>query len=162
MCIMLGAFGWVAGRPILKDQLHTQVTEAVSRQVAVLDNLPMRTTGEIVVTEEVLNQSLRKHEKAYEPLENATVRLNDDRITITVDAYGTSSTYTANAKIDNGKLVVLDPTVDGPAGQVLSADELAEIVESQFTALMNRFNRTPTAIRLRDGSISVATQPKTG
>jgi zinc-ribbon domain len=160
MCVVLGVFGWYAGLPIARDQLETQVTEAVSRQVASINDLPLRTTGEIVLTEEELNQSLEANEKAYEPIENAKVTLDDGLITITVDALGTSSTYTANATIDDGKLVVVDPQVSGPAGQVLSADELATIIEGQFAALMNRFDRTPTAIRIRDGSISVATQPR--
>jgi zinc-ribbon domain len=162
MCGVVAALGWFAGLPIVQDQLQTQVSEAVGRQVASLDSLSMNTNGEIVVTEKDLNESLGQHEKAYEPLKNMTVRIDDGLITITVDAYGTSSTYTADAKIDKGKLVIVDPKVDGPAGQVLSADELAEIIEGQFTALMNRFDRTPTAIRLRDGSISVATKSKTG
>jgi hypothetical protein len=159
---VVAALGWFAGLPILKDQLHSQVNDAVSRQVASLGDLAMKQSGEVVVTEEELNESLRQHEKAYEPLKNATVRIDDGLITISVDAYGTSSTYTADAKIDKGKLVLIDPTVDGPAGQVLSADELAEIVEGQFNGLMSRFHRTPTAIRLRDGSISIATKAKAG
>jgi hypothetical protein len=154
------ALGWFAGLPIARDQLHTQVTEAVSRQVASLDTVGATSTGEIVITEKDFNDSLRAHEKAYEPLKNATVQIDDGQIAITVDAYGTSSTYTADAKIEKGKLVLVDPTVDGPAGQVLSADELAEIIEGQFNSLMRRFDRTPTAIRLRDGSISIATRAK--
>jgi zinc-ribbon domain len=162
MCGVVVALGWFAGLPIARDQLQTQVTEAVDRQVASLDNLAMKSTGEIVVSEQEINESLRAHEKAYEPLENATVTIEDGQISIAVDAYGTSSTYTADAKIDKGKLVIVDPKVDGPAGQVLSAEELAEIIEGQFTSLMRRFDRTPTAIRLRDGSISIATKAKTG
>ena len=158
MCGVVAALGWFAGRPIVQDQLQTQVTDAVGLQVASLSDLSLKPTGEIVVTEKDINESLRKHEKAYEPLKNATVQIEDGQISISVDAYGTSTTYTADAKIDKGKLVLVDPKVDGPAGQVLSADELAEIVEGQFNSLMNRFHRTPTAIRLRDGSISIATQ----
>jgi hypothetical protein len=157
---VVAALGWFAGLPIVRDQLYTQVTEAVSRQVASLDTLSAKSTGEIVVTEKDINDSLRAHEKAYEPLKNATVQIDDGQIAITVDVYGTSSTYTADAKIEKGKLVLVDPTVDGPAGQVLSADELAEIIEGQFNSLMRRFDRTPTAIRLRDGSISIATKAK--
>jgi hypothetical protein len=156
---VIAALGWFAGLPILRDQLQTQVTEAVSHQVASLATLPMKSSGEIVVSEKKINQSLRAHEKSYEPLKNPTVNIDTGQITVSVDAYGTTTTYTADAKIEKGKLVVVNPKVDGPAGQILSADELANIIEEQFSALMNRFDRTPTAIRFRDGSISVATKP---
>jgi hypothetical protein len=162
MCGVVAALGWFAGLPIVRDQVQSQVTDAVDRQVASLDNLPLQSTGEIVVSEDEINESLSAHEKAYEPLKNATVTIDDGLISISVDAYGTNSTYTADAKIDKGKLVIVNPKVDGPAGQVLSAEELAEIIEGQFSSLMRRFDRTPTAIRLRDGSISIATKAKTG
>jgi hypothetical protein len=161
MCAVLGVFGWFAGRPILKDQLHSQVADAVSLQVALVGALPVQPTGEIVVTQKQINKSLRDHAKSYEPLKNATVTISKGQITVSVDAYGTTSTYSGGAKIDKGKLVIVNPEVSGPAGQILSADDVATIVEDQFNSLMTRFNRIPTAISLRNGSISVATKPTT-
>jgi hypothetical protein len=161
MCVVVGVFGWFAGRPILQDQVQSQVEDAVTVQVAAVGNLPMNATGEIVVTQKQINNSLKQHKKEYEPLKNPTVTLGRGQVKVTVDAYGTTSTYTGGAKIVNGKLVITNPEVSGPAGQVLSANELSKLVEDQFNSLMTKFNRVPTAISLRNGSISVATKPKT-
>jgi hypothetical protein len=161
MCAVLGVFGWFAGRPILQDQVQSQVDDAVTVQVAEVGNLPMNETGEIVVTQKQINDSLKLHKQSYEPLKNPKVVISNGRITVSVDAYGTTSTYTGGAKITNGKLDITNPQVSGPAGQVLSAEKLSTLVENQFNALMTRFHRVPTAISLRNGSISVATKPKT-
>ncbi|MFL5762251.1 MAG: zinc ribbon domain-containing protein [Thermomicrobiales bacterium] len=160
VCVVLGVFGWFAGRPIVQDQVQSQVSDAVTTQVAAVGRLPMKDTGEIIVTQNQINHSLKQHAKAYEPLKNAKVTITKGQISVSVDAYGTTSTYSGGAKITGGKLEITNPEVSGPAGQILSPDELATIVENQFNSLMIRFHRTPTAISLRTGSISLATKPK--
>jgi hypothetical protein len=153
-----GAFAWTVARPLVSDRIRDELNRGVATQVAAIDAPVLRSPGQITVTEEQINREIAAFAGSYDPVENVRVRILKDEIRVTFDLYGTTSTYSGGVAVKQGRIVVVDPELSGAAGQLLDAQDVAEIVETQLAALLERSNVRPTAVRLRDGTLTVTTK----
>ncbi len=153
-----GAFAWTVARPLVSDRVREELDRGIATQVAAIDAPVLRSPGQMTLTEDQINREIEAVAGSYDPVENVRVRILQEEIRVSFDLYGTTSTYRGGVAVKQGRIVVVDPELSGAAGQLLDADDVAEILETQLAALMERSNVTPTAVRLRDGQLTVTTK----
>ncbi|MBA3336452.1 MAG: zinc ribbon domain-containing protein [Chloroflexia bacterium] len=149
-------------RPYLGNVAREQIRDGAIAQIERIDRLPVLPSGEIVVREAEINDRLATDPSAYEPITEPRVEITPERIAIRFSLYGTSSTYAGQLDVEEGNIVVRNGTVDGPAGQVLSPEDVAVIVEEQLAALLSRSDLTATAVRTEGDSLRITTSKVRG
>lgn len=161
ICGVAGTLVWLIARPYLRDAARDELREGVAAEVGAIDaaDLPVLPSGDLVVTEEEMNEHLRANAGAYDPLEDPIVTVDPDRMRVRFSLYGTTSTYSGRPDVRNGALVVEDGDLDGAAGRVLDADDVSAVIEEQLAALLARSGLRPTGVRLRDGALTITTVP---
>ncbi|MGH2558752.1 MAG: zinc ribbon domain-containing protein [Thermomicrobiales bacterium] len=158
MCAVAGSFAWLVGRPLLNDAIESEVDEGIATQVAGIERLPVAAGGDLRITEEEINEGIASYGESFNPVEDPRVEIRSGEISVGFDLYGSHSTYHGDLDVRDGRLVVVDARVDGPAGRFLDEDAFAEILEEQFAALMARFDLTPTDVRVADGVLVIETE----
>ncbi len=159
-CVVAGILGWqLLARPYARDLAHDRLEAAAATQVVAIGTLPVPPSGRVTITDEQVNRALQANPDRYDPLEDPTLTFTPNWVQVAFDLYGTRSTYTAGLAVENGSLAVVDGRVDGPAGQVLVAEDAAAIVEQQLAALLARSDRRVTGVRLGDGTLAIETAP---
>jgi hypothetical protein len=160
--LIIGAVGagfvWAVAKPIVSDRVREELDRGIATQVAAIDTPKLQTAGTMTLTEADINREIRALEGSFDPVKNLDVQINPDEISVSFDLYGVTSTYRGGARVENGRIVVVDSELSGPAGQFLNADDVAAILESQLASLMERSDLQPTAVRLRDGEMTVTTK----
>ncbi len=158
ICAVAGGFAWLVGRPLLTNAIEAEVDEGIATRVAGIERLPVEPSGRLRITEAEINERLASYGQSFDPVENPRVQIRAGEISVGFDLYGSRSTYRGDLAVRNGRLVVVDARVDGPAGRFLEEDAFADILEGQFAALMARFDLTPTDVRVADGVLVIETE----
>lgn len=167
ICAVAAVLAWVAGgRSAVRDRARTELQQVAATRVSQIAPLTVP-SGTLTVTAAQINDELRTDPTSYAPLSDPRVTITPDRIALAfhLSGFGLSgltSTYAGQLAAQQGKLVVVNPTVSGPAGQVLSADDLSTVVENQLNALLDRSGLRATGVQLRDGALTIATAPIAG
>jgi hypothetical protein len=115
-------------------------------------------SGEIVISEQQVNGAIASNPAALAPLEQVQVRFTNGRAEADLAAYGTTSTMRAGLSAQGGRIVVVDPVIDGPLNLALSAEELARTVEERINAELISQERAIQDLRVEEGQIVVIVQ----
>ncbi|MEA2524050.1 MAG: hypothetical protein QOF73_1277 [Thermomicrobiales bacterium] len=153
-----GVFAWAIAKPIVNDRVQAELDHGIATQVAAIDVPSLRTAGRITLTEDEINAEIGRFAGSYDPVKNLRFRILPEELRVSFDLYGVTSTYRGGLKVENGRMVVVDPELSGPAGQILDAREIADILETQLASLMDRSDVQPAAVRLREGVLTVTTK----
>jgi hypothetical protein len=153
-----GGFAYTVAKPRLTDRVQRELSRGLATQVAAIDSPALLTPGEITLTEEQINREADANAASFAPVKNPHVTIQPDGLSISFELFGMTSTYRGGVEVSNGRIVVVDPELSGPATQVLNANDVADILEAQFASLMERSNVEPTSVRLRVGELTVTTK----
>ena len=156
------ALVWLlAVRPYVQDRAETELRRGVEAQVRQIEDLPVLPSGNLVVTEDQINRDLAAADSAgqYKPIENPRVRITPGRVAVSFDLYNLGSTYSGALTVEAGRLKVIDDELDGPAGQILNADDAAAVIEEQLGLLLDRSQLRATAVRIETGRLTIVTAP---
>jgi hypothetical protein len=154
-----GLLAWGAVRPLISNQVEEEISVGLSNELRDVERVPVTGSGRITLSEAEINQDLKRNAELYQPVENASVSIAPDGIAIRFEMYGVSSTYQSGLAVEDGRLVVVDPSLNGPAGRIIDADAIGAVFEREVAELLRRSDLRPTDVRLRDGSIVVTTEP---
>ncbi len=158
ICVVAGVLGWqLLARPYARDLARDRLQQAAATQVVEVGTLPVQPSGQVTITDDQVNRALQANPDRYAPLEDPTLTFAPDGVRVAFDLYGTRSTYSADLVVENGALTVVDGRVDGPASQVLAAEDAAAIVEQQLAVLLARSDRRVTDVRLEEGTLTIET-----
>ncbi|HET8521853.1 MAG TPA: LmeA family phospholipid-binding protein [Thermomicrobiales bacterium] len=160
ICSLVGVLLWLVGRPLFTNSIKAQVSQGIATQVADVDQVPVQSSGEVIVTEAEINQNVQAYQGALGPLKNPRVTIGGETIGVQFDLYGTTTTYRGGLAVHGGKITVTDPKVSGPAGALLSANDLAEILEKQLASVLARSGVRPTSVQIQTGRIVIDTEPR--
>jgi hypothetical protein len=146
--------------PVLSAHIETRTRKAVQTSLAGVNVLPEPTAGTVVVTEAEIRTMLKARAQSLKPISDPSVQLSSKGFTITFSVYGYNGTLTGKLAVENGRIVIVDPKLDGLADRVLDMNAIAGDIEAQLNSLLDRNNLTAVSIQSADDSITVKTAPK--
>lgn len=155
--VIAAPFGWSLVQPRVQAAVQADLDSVIATHVASIDPGLLSQGKRIVVTEDAINASIAAHASAYEPLSDVRVRITPERIVVEFSLYGVRNTFQGEPAVRRGRVEIANPALSGPARRVLDADELAQLLEDHLAWLMTQARVRPTAVRLRDGSLTIAT-----
>lgn len=159
ICAVAGFFGWEVAKPLVSHRVADQLNQGLATQVASI-SVPTAevAAGKFTLTEAEINKELAGYAGAYDPVTNPRVRVLNDELRVDFDLYGVTSTYRGGLAVNNGRIVVVNPDLSGPAGQVMDASDVATILETQLATVLDRSHVRPVAVQLRTGEMTVTTK----
>jgi hypothetical protein len=152
---------WGAVRPYISNQIEDEITVGISNQLRSADRITAPESGRIRITADKVNADLKRNRQLYQPVKNATVTMQSGQVSIEFDLYGLTSTYRCSLAVKDGRVIVVEPSLSGPAGRIVDAEAIGNVFEAEVAELVRRSNLQPTDISLRDGSIVVTLAPAT-
>jgi hypothetical protein len=160
VCVVGAALGWsLIGRPYVRDAARDDLRHDIAAQVTTVATLPVRSTGELVLTEAKLNADLRANGDTYGPVTDPRLIINADGVRLTFSVFGTDNAFSGRPAIVDGRLVIVDGDLEGPAAQILTPGDAADLVAEQLATLLARSRLRPTGVRLAPGVLTITTAP---
>lgn len=163
ICVVAAAFvGIVIVRPYVRGQVQDQVAQVVATQVVQRLNLhrsPTPVAGTYVIREADVNQELAANANQYDPIKSPHVTIGPEGLTLSFKLYGTTSTYTGQVGVANGRLVLQSMHASGPGSQILSARDVAAIIEQQLNSYVAGAGLQISTVRQTTGALTLTTVP---
>jgi hypothetical protein len=143
-------------KPMVRDaavtDLQAGVRDEVNSQIATqIEGAP---EGEIVITDDEINQRLDASGNLG-PIDDVTITIAPDVITVDLSAYGLSGTYESVIRAENGTIVLDSGSLDGPLGYVIPNDELAEATNAEIAAALSAAGYRVESATMQDGAIAL-------
>ena len=168
LIVVIGYRYWL--RPQISQYVGRQIAEQVGAPVAGNATSPQQQieqgaaqalptalaalpSGELHVTDAQANAYLAERAASLKPIESATVRFVPDEIQVDLRAAGFSSTARMGVAIQNGRIIAVDPQLDGPLGQVIALPDLTRALEQQLNDQLAAQGRHVTAARIEQGAL---------
>ena len=130
------------------QQIEQGAAAALPTAVAALPS------GELRVSEAQANEYLASRGK-FGPVESTTVRFVPDEVQADLRALGTTSTARMGLAVQNGRIIAVNPRLDGPLGQVIALDELTRSLERQINDQLATQGRRVTDVRVNQGELVI-------
>lgn len=111
--------------------------------------------GEVVITDAQANAYLEANPDVIAPLDSARIRFVPGEVQIDVGAFGSQSQARAGLAVQDGRIVITDPHLDGPLGLALSGEEILRSVEQQLNDHLATQTQTISAVRIEQGQMVV-------
>jgi hypothetical protein len=132
-----------------QQQIEQGAAQALPTALAALPS------GELRVTDAQANAYLAERASSLKPIESATVRFVPDQVQVDLRAAGFSSTARMGVGVQNGRIIAVDPQLDGPLGQVIALPDLTRALGQQLNDQLAAQGRRVTAARIEQGVMVV-------
>ncbi|MGQ9550340.1 MAG: hypothetical protein ACUVSY_01315 [Roseiflexus sp.] len=117
-----------------------------------IDALP---AGEVRITEQEANTYLQAHADLLAPIERANLRFVADGLEVDVRAFGLDGKARMGLALQNGRVIAIDPRLDGPLGRLVVLDELLAPLEQQLNDRLEAQGRRIADLRIIPGELIV-------
>lgn len=111
--------------------------------------------GEMRINEQEINAYLQTNADLLAPIEQATVRLVSGGLEVDLRAFGLNGTARMGVALQNGRVIALDPRLDGPLDRLISAGDLLAPIEQRLNELLEAQGRRVTDLRIAPGELIV-------
>lgn len=111
--------------------------------------------GEIVVTEQQANDYLATNKQSFAPLESVTVRFVPGQMQADLRAQGVTSTATLGLEARDGRLVVVNPQLEGLLSEVISADQVTQSLAEQLNNQLAAQGKSAQSVRIEQGQVVI-------
>jgi hypothetical protein len=145
----VGAAGQGATPAQPQQQIEQGAAQVLPTAVAALPS------GELRVSEAQANSYLAERADSLKPIESATVHFVPDEIQVDLRAAGISSTARMGLAVQNGRIIAVEPSMDGPLGQFIALPDLARALEQQLNGQLASQGRRVTEARVEQGALVV-------
>ncbi|GIV99383.1 hypothetical protein [Roseiflexus sp.] len=112
-------------------------------------------SGEVRISEQEINAYLLAHAGLLAPIDQATVRLVSGGLEVDIRAFGLDGTARMGVALQNGRVIALNPRLDGPLGRLVSLGDLLAPVEQRLNELLEAQGRRITDLRIEPGELIV-------
>ncbi len=112
-------------------------------------------SGELRLTEAEANEYLAANAELLRPIQSATVRFVPGEVQADVRAMSTTSTIRTGLAVRDGRIIAVEPRIEGLLGQLISADELTRSLEQQINDQLAVQGRRVTDVRIEQGQVVV-------
>jgi hypothetical protein len=138
-----------SGAPSVGQQIEQGAAATLPTAVAALPS------GELRITEQQANQYLAARADSLRPLDSATIRFVPNEIQADLQAMGTTSTAHMQLAVQDGRIIAVDPQLDGPLSQVIALPDLTRALEKQLNDQLAAQGRRVTNVRIEQGAMIV-------
>lgn len=118
-------------------------------------------SGELRITEAQANEYLAAHANALRPIDSFTVRFVPGEIQTDIQAMGLTSSARIGVAVQNGRVIAVEPRLEGPLEQAISLGDLLRALEQQLNEQLIAQGRRATDVRVEQGAIIVTIQTQT-
>ncbi len=144
-------------KPMVRDaavtDLRAGVRDEINDQIAAqIDDAP---EGDIIITDDEINRRLDSSGDLG-PIDDVTITIAPDVITVELSAYGLSGTYQSVIRAENGSVVLDGGTLDGPLSFVIPNNELAEATNVEIAAALSDAGYWVESATMQDGAIALS------
>lgn len=115
-------------------------------------------TGELRMTEEEANAFIAENPEALGPLDSLRIRFGDGVVQAEVSAFRLSAVATTELAIQAGRIVAVNPRLEGPISSFISADDLVAPIEQQLNDELAAQGRRITDVRVEPGVLIVTVE----
>jgi hypothetical protein len=146
------------------DQLREQAGGQVGQEIeqgaaaALPTAIAALPSGELRISEAQANAYLAARADSLGPIDSATIRFLDNEVEADLGALGTTSTATMSLAVQNGRIIAVNPRLDGPLGQVISAEDLTRSLERQLNDQLAAQGRRVTNVRVSPGELVITVE----
>lgn len=112
-------------------------------------------SGELRVGEDRINQYLADHADSLGPVDSVAVRLVPGELQADIRALGTTSTAGVGLVAQDGRVVAVNPRMEGALGQLVSLAELTRALEDRLNDQLLAQGRRVTDVRIEQGEMIV-------
>jgi hypothetical protein len=133
----------------VSQQIEQGAAETLPTAVAALPS------GELRVTEAQANAYLAERADSLKPLDSATIRFVPNEVQADLRAVGTTSTARMGLAVQDGRIIAVDPQLDGPLGQFIALPDLTRSLEQQLNDQLSAQGRRVTDVRVEQGALIV-------
>lgn len=134
-----------------QDQINSQIQQGLENSLpTIIAALP---TGELVISEADANAFLAAQSAQMRPLDSIQVRFVPNEIQADLSAFGFTSTAYLSLALQNGRVIAINPRLDGMLGQFLSLSDLTNKLEPQFNNLIEQEGLRVSDLRLEQGRL---------
>jgi hypothetical protein len=138
-----------AGNGTPQQQIEQGAAQTLPTALAALPS------GELRVTDEQANAYLADRAGSLRPIDSATVHFLPDEVQVDLQAAGFSSTARMGLAVQNGRIIAVDPKLDGPLSQFITLPDLTRALEQQLNDQLAAQGRRITAARVEQGALIV-------
>lgn len=115
--------------------------------------VPSGFSDQIVISEAEVNDYIAAHPQDIAPLDSVSVAFVPGEMRATVSAYGVSGVARSGVAVANGRVVLVNPTIEGALGFFIDSAQLAESLEARLNQELGNSNASITAIEVQQGQI---------
>jgi len=157
--IVGGTAAWLAGRPYLSLRIAADVGGAIDDELDGVAALPIDESGQITIVERDITRSLRGSAGDYAPVTDPRVALSRNGVRVTFTLYGVEQTLTGTLAVEEGRIVLVDPTLTGPASQLIDPTEVVAATEEAIADMFARLDARPVSVKTSDDTLVIVTEP---
>jgi hypothetical protein len=151
MIVMLIA--WFLVRPAIGGAAEDGVENGLARELA-LHSIAPETTS-LTINEVTINEYLDASAAWFDPISNLQVDIRDNEIIANFSVYGLSGSFRSGLTVQDGVIRLVNPSVGGAAGRLVSDERVARAIETQLRMFVQDEGRPITQISLDEGSITI-------
>jgi hypothetical protein len=144
-----------AGPPGATDvtgQIREGAGQALPTAIAALP------AGELRLSEQEANAYIAANPAAVAPLDTARVRFVPGRVETDIAAFGIAGTASTELAVQGGRVVTVNPALDGPIGSLISLEDLVRPLEQQLNDQLAAQGRRITDVRVEPGILIVTVE----
>jgi hypothetical protein len=150
--LLLLVGGWfLLLRPYLNDlaknKLDSILTDAVNH---IPPQVALAPAGPVNVSENLLNNLLVLSSSPNDIVKNTQIHITSDTMSMQFQVYGFTGTVNGVPKVQQGRLVITNVTVDGIAGLILSAEDITALANKHLAAAQARINHAIVSVQLKN------------
>jgi hypothetical protein len=132
----------------LRDSMRSELQSQISA------GIPDVAAGEVTVTDREINDRIAKRGNLG-PVDDVAVHITPDGLVVDLHAYGMSGTYRADVVQQDGSLILVRDTLDGPLSWVVPDDDLAQTINTELANALSAAGYRVDAVTLGDGEMTV-------
>lgn len=144
-----GGLGAAPGEGQPQGDVQQGASGAAATAVAALPE------GELRFTEAQINGYIAAQSESLKPIDSATVHLTPGEVQVDVRALGLSGAGRSGLAVQDGRIIAVNPRVEGVLGRLVSAEDLARTLEQQVNAQLAAEGRRVKDVRIEQGALVV-------
>lgn len=140
------------GQQLAEQAVGSTAPDAAAALPTVVAALP---PGQFTVSEQQANDFLQDNSAGVPQVESVTIHFVPGQVQADVRAAGTNNRVTMGLAVQNGRIVVVDPRIDGPLEAFVAPEQLVDRLATRLNNELAAQGKPPTEVRIEQGRIVV-------